>query len=82
VLANLNSKNSEDPTMGINIKDGEIQNSFDLGIYDHLETKKWAIKFAVDAILTVLKIDQIIVAKPSGGPNLANKPAQGEHDEF
>jgi T-complex protein 1 subunit theta len=82
VLANLHSKNSEDPTFGLNIKTGDIQSSFDMGIYDHLETKKWAIKFAVDAMLTVLKIDQIIVAKPSGGPNLANKPAMGEADEF
>jgi T-complex protein 1 subunit theta len=52
-----------------------------MGIYDHLETKKWAIRFAVDAVLTVLKIDQIIVAKPSGGPNLANKPKMAEEDE-
>jgi len=81
VLANLNSKNSEDPHMGINIKTGEIQNAFDLGVYDHLETKKWAIKFAVDAILTVLKLDQIIVAKPAGGPKMGQAP-KNEADEF
>jgi len=52
-----------------------------LGVYDHLETKKWAIKFAVDAILTVLRIDQIIVAKPAGGPNLNKKPGP-EGEEF
>jgi T-complex protein 1 subunit theta len=51
-----------------------------LGVYDHLETKKWAIKFAVDAILTILKIDQIIVAKPAGGPKMGNKPPS-EDDE-
>jgi T-complex protein 1 subunit theta len=50
-------------------------------ILDHLETKKWAIKFAVDAILTVLKIDQIIVAKPAGGPNMNKKPGP-EGEEF
>jgi T-complex protein 1 subunit theta len=52
-----------------------------LGVFDHLETKKWAIKFAVDAILTVLRIDQIIVAKPAGGPNLGKKPGP-EGEEF
>ena len=51
-----------------------------MGVYDHLETKKWAIKFSVDAILTVLKIDQIIVAKPSGGPNMGNRPKNEDED--
>ena len=51
-----------------------------MGIYDHLETKKWAIKFSVDAILTILNIDQIIVAKPAGGPNMANRPKPEEDD--
>jgi T-complex protein 1 subunit theta len=52
-----------------------------LGVFDHLETKKWAIRFSVDAVLTILKIDQIIVAKPAGGPNLANRPKNPEDDE-
>jgi len=38
-----------------------------------LETKKWAIKFAMDAVTTILKIDYIVVSKPAGGP----KAAQG-----
>ncbi len=42
-------------------------------IFDHLETKKWAIKFAMDAVVTILKIDYIVVSKPAGGP----KAAQG-----
>jgi T-complex protein 1 subunit theta len=81
VIANLHSKNSEDAKMGLNIKTGEIQNAFDLEVYDHLETKKWAIKFAVDAILTVLRVDQIIVAKPAGGPKMGNRP-NPENEEF
>jgi T-complex protein 1 subunit theta len=51
-----------------------------MNIYDHLETKKWAIKFSVDAILTILNIDQIIVAKPAGGPKMDNRP-RPEEDE-
>jgi len=31
-------------------------------------TKKTALKLALDAALTVLKVDQIIMSKPSGGP--------------
>jgi len=29
-----------------------------------------ALKLAVDAALTVLKVDQIIMSKPSGGPKM------------
>lgn len=83
VLANLNTKNSEDPHMGINIKDGEIANAFDLGVYDHLETKKWAIKFAVDSVLTILRVDQIILSKPAGGPKFDRSKQQNpDHDEM
>jgi T-complex protein 1 subunit theta len=52
-----------------------------MGVYDHLETKKWAIKFSVDSILTILNIDQIIVAKPAGGPKMGNQPRPSEDDE-
>jgi len=38
------------------------------GILDHCETKTWAIRLAVDAALTVLSVDNIIVAKQAGGP--------------
>ena len=59
VMANLFSRNSENARAGINIKNGEILDAYEMKIFDHLETKKWAIKFAVDAILTVLKVDQV-----------------------
>lgn len=81
VLANLNSKNSEDPHMGLNIKNGEIENAFNLGIFDHLETKKWAIKFAVDSVLTILRVDQIILAKPAGGPKFDKSRRQNPENE-
>jgi T-complex protein 1 subunit theta len=83
VLANLNTKNSEDPHMGINIKNGEIENAFNLGVYDHLETKRWAIKFAVDSVLTILRVDQIILAKPAGGPKFdRSKNTNPENEEM
>lgn len=81
VLANLNTKNSEDAHMGINIQTGEIENAFDLGVIDHLDTKKWAIKFAVDAVLTILRVDQIILSKPAGGPKMDGKYRQNPENE-
>ena len=76
-------KSLTDGKMGIDVKKGEIQNSFDLGVYDSLMTKTWGIKLAVEAVFTVLRIDQVIVAKPAGGPNLGKKPpGANEADEF
>jgi T-complex protein 1 subunit theta len=84
VLATLRSKNNSDPNMGINIKNGEIEDTMKLGILDHLETKKWAIKHAVNSVLTILKVDQVIVAKPGGGPSFKKPPGEEalQKDEY
>ena len=60
---------------GINVVDGTVQDSLSLNVFDHLETKKWAIKLATDAAITVLRVDQIIISKPAGGP----KPKQNNN---
>merc|ERR1719460_3601048 len=38
------------------------------GIIDHYDTKRWAIRLAVQAAMTVLRVEHIIVAKQAGGP--------------
>ena len=45
--------------------------------YDLYDVKYWAIKLATDAATTVLKVDQIIMAKQAGGP----KPGAGPGGE-
>jgi T-complex protein 1 subunit theta len=40
------------------------------GVYDLLKVKQSALKLAVEAAVTVLKVDQIIMSKPSGGPKM------------
>ncbi|CAM6086762.1 unnamed protein product [Calypogeia fissa] len=47
------------------------------GIWDQYVTKFWALKLSTDAVCTVLRVDQIIMAKQAGGP----KPQQGGADE-
>lgn len=82
-LSTLRAKSLTDGKMGINVKNGEIKNAFDMGVYDSLSVKTWGIKLAVEAVFTVLRIDQVIVAKPAGGPNLGKKPpGANEADEF
>lgn len=58
-------------TTGLNVDLEEeqfLQDSSKTGVLDHLETKKWAIKHAVEVVLTVLRVDHIIMAKQAGGP--------------
>jgi T-complex protein 1 subunit theta len=45
----------------------------DKQVYDLLSTKMSALRLAVDATITILKIDQIIMSKPSGGPGAPPK---------
>ena len=59
--------------VGVDIENGGVKDLSE-EVIDHLVTKQWAIKLASDVALTVLRIDQIIMAKPSGGPNLNKKP--------
>ncbi|KAG5671465.1 hypothetical protein PVAND_001660 [Polypedilum vanderplanki] len=45
-------------------------------IYDAYPTRYWGIKYAVGAATTILRVDQIIMAKRAGGP----KPRDGQQD--
>jgi len=57
--------------VGIDVLEG---GTADCGVFDLLHTKKEAIKLATDAAVTVLRVDQIIMSKPAGGPKA---PEQG-----
>ncbi|EEB12881.1 T-complex protein 1 subunit theta, putative [Pediculus humanus corporis] len=48
-------------------------------ILDLFITKYWALKYSVNAACTILKVDQIIMAKRAGGPK--NKPPEGMDDD-
>uniref|UniRef100_U5EWC2 T-complex protein 1 subunit theta n=1 Tax=Corethrella appendiculata TaxID=1370023 RepID=U5EWC2_9DIPT len=49
-------------------------------IFDLYSTKFWGLKYAVGAAATILKVDQIIMAKRAGGPKPRQGPA-GSDDE-
>ena len=52
----------------------------DCGVLDLLHTKKEAIKLATDAAVTVLRVDQIIMSKPAGGPKAPAQEGMGDDD--
>ena len=72
ILSKMYAANSL--TAGIDINDGSVG---DTNVFDHLESKKWAIKLASDCAVTILRVDQIIMSKPAGGPK-PRQPGPGD----
>ncbi|KAK9824017.1 hypothetical protein WJX72_006993 [[Myrmecia] bisecta] len=63
---------------GLDVETGEPKDLSEDGILDLFTTKWWAIKLAVDAVVTVLRVDQIIMAKQAGGPKPRDAGAADE----
>jgi len=57
------------------------QNVVELGIYDLLVTKKFALRLATNAVLTILRVDHIIMSKPAGGPKKPNRQGHWDDDD-
>jgi T-complex protein 1 subunit theta len=73
ILADMYAQVNKGSTVsGVDVTDGSVRNAVELGVLDSMESKSWAYKLAFDVCLTLLKVDQIIMSKPSGGPNAAN----------
>ncbi|XP_068756685.1 T-complex protein 1 subunit theta-like, partial [Montipora capricornis] len=51
-----------------------VKDAVKAGILDLYIVKYWALKFATDAAVTVLRVDQIIMSKPAGGPKPKDNP--------
>ena len=64
---------------GVSIEDGLTLDAVEAGIVDPMRIKFWAIKLATDCAVTVLQVDQIIVAKQAGGPK--QRPDQARDEE-
>ncbi|XP_031478270.1 T-complex protein 1 subunit theta [Nymphaea colorata] len=65
--------------VGIDLEDGACRDIAARNIWDLYVTKFFALKFAADAACTVLRVDQIIMAKQAGGPK-RDAPAAMDED--
>ncbi|KAL3277623.1 hypothetical protein HHI36_012964 [Cryptolaemus montrouzieri] len=66
--------------VGVDIEFGEsICDTLEKNILDLFACKYWGLKYAVGAAATILRVDQIIMAKRAGGPK--PKQAAGSDDE-
>lgn len=79
------SEESDDRVyQGVDIDGENVEGVKDVreeGIYDLLAAKKFAINVATEAATTVLSIDQIIMAKRAGGPQMPKGPKPGNWDQ-
>lgn len=66
--------------VGIDLKEGACKDVSTMDIWDLHVTKFFALKYAADAACTVLRVDQIIMAKPAGGPKRQDQPAGMDED--
>jgi len=59
-------------TLGFDIDKCEPADAVAMGVFDLYATKINALRLAVDAAITVLRVDQIVMSKPAGGPKPKN----------
>ncbi|KAH7512866.1 hypothetical protein FEM48_Zijuj12G0135700 [Ziziphus jujuba var. spinosa] len=65
--------------VGIDLEEGVCKDISTMNVWDLHITKFFALKYAADAACTVLRVDQIIMAKPAGGPR-RDQPAGMDED--
>ena len=65
---------------GLDIETGEPKDLTEQDLYDLYSAKWWALKLATDAAVTVLRVDQIIMAKQAGGPKPRGPGAADDED--
>jgi T-complex protein 1 subunit theta len=57
-------------TMGFSLATNAPADAVAANVFDVYATKYNAIRLAVDAAITVLRVDQIVMSKPAGGPKV------------
>ncbi|KAG9452059.1 hypothetical protein H6P81_004963 [Aristolochia fimbriata] len=65
--------------VGIDLEGGVCKDVATMNVWDLYVTKYFALKYAADAACTVLRVDQIIMAKQAGGPR-REQPAGMDED--
>jgi len=84
VISKLYAAHSEgNKNMGFDIdgESGDIKDCLESNVLDLMLAKKWAMKYATNAACTVLRVDQIIMAKRAGGPKPRDTQGQDQDDD-
>lgn len=84
VVSRLYSEHTQGHHFGVDVDDNEdtgVLDAVQAGILDSLAAKRSAIKLATDAACTVLSVDQIIMAKRAGGPQMPKQTGHWDQDD-
>jgi len=67
---------------GIHIEDKDVVDDIsEFGVLDLLVTKKFGLRLAANAVLTILRVDHIIMSKPAGGPKKPERQGHWDDDD-
>lgn len=81
IISSLYAEHASGNTkVGIDLEEGVCKDVTTTHVWDLHVTKFFALKYAADAVCTVLRVDQIIMSKPAGGPRRGDKPAGMDED--
>ncbi|CAL4987293.1 unnamed protein product [Urochloa decumbens] len=82
IISSLYAEHASGNTkVGIDLGEGVCKDVSALKIWDLYVTKFFALKYSADAVCTVLRVDQIIMAKPAGGPRRDAQPGGGMDED-
>lgn len=68
-------------TAGLDVEEGAVMDATKVSVYDLLSVKHWGLRLATDAVATILRVDQIIMAKTAGGPKPRDMQSADANDE-
>lgn len=63
---------------GVDTVNLEIGDAVEIGVLDVAHVKEWAMKLAVECVVTLLRVDQICMSKPVNGPAPRSPGARDE----
>ncbi|EAX94314.1 TCP-1/cpn60 chaperonin family protein [Trichomonas vaginalis G3] len=72
------SHNKGESSSGVDVINMDIGNSIELGAWDIAHVKEWGMKFACEVACTLLRVDQICMAKKASGPAPRSMGARDE----
>jgi len=81
-IANLYKEHSNNgASVGVDVINKSCADALKLGVLDLLVTKKFALRLCMNAVLTILRVDHIIMAKPAGGPKKPTRQGHWDDDD-
>ncbi|EGC32880.1 hypothetical protein DICPUDRAFT_155125 [Dictyostelium purpureum] len=81
-ISNLYAAHTKNNTdFGLDIESGQPASAVKMEVFDAFACKLFAIKLATNTANTVLRVDQIIMSKPAGGPKPPKMGGGMDHDD-